>query len=370
MYMILFLALVTLLSSSTLVAEPNKVDHGKEIVFGQSVAFTGSMALYGQTIKDGINAYFSRVNQHGGVKGKKLRLISLDDKGSLELSKKNMNSLRKQGVTMFIGNMGTKNILALLPMLKNDEIALFFPWSGDARLRDASLKSLINGPGFMEPQLRKLVDYAVKDLGLKRVAIFHGDDSFSIDAAQSCAADLRSQHLNPLAVVSYNRTTLDVLDGANKLLAVDPRAIICIGTSVPVVKLINQFFEHGHYATTFLGIDSTLFVGEKLRGKGVPFYYTAAVPDPKTSNMLLVKQYLHDIARYCPQETPNVLSFTYYVSAAMLVQAIKNIEGGITHEAIMHYLESMHDYDLEGFTVTFDPVTRYLYGTDVSLIKG
>ncbi len=365
-----FCLLLITLFSGQLLANQVKIDLGKEIVFGQSGAFTGSMGLYGQTIRDGINAYFSRVNQHGGVKGKKLRLISLDDKGSLPLALQHIKKLREKGVTMFFGNMGADNVLSLLSAIKKNEVAMFFPWSGDLRLRDAALTSLINGPGLMQPQVQSLVDYAVKDLGLKRIAIFHGDDSFSTGVVHDLSVSLQKFNIKELAVVSYNRATLSVRESADKLLAVDPRAVICIGTSIPVVKLIDYFFCQGRYATTFLGIDSTLFVGEKLRGKGVPFYYTAAVPDPRISKMSIAKQYLHDIARYCPQETPNVLSFTYYLSAAMLVASIQHGESIPTRDEMMHFLESMHHYDLEGFKINFDPATRHLYGTDVCLIKG
>ncbi len=363
MVMILF-CVPTLLSQSV------KIDFEKEIVFGQSGAFTGSMSLYAQTIKDGINAYFSRVNKQGGIKGKTLRLISLDDKGMISLALKNVAELKKQEVTMFIGNMGTDNVLALTPFLKRDEIALFFPWGGDNRLSDPSLTSIINGPGLMEPQLAKLADYVVRVLGHKRVVIFYADDSFSTSAAEQLERKLESKGVKALATVSYNRFTLGAFNGFDKLLAVEPRAVLCIGTSTPVSKLINYFFERGHYATHFLGIDSTLFVGNKLTGKGAAFYYTAAVPDPKTSKMLLAQQYLHDITRYCPHETPNVLSFTYYISAAILVEALKNLEGPITQRAIIQYIESMHEYDLNGFFVNFNAETRHAYGSDVKVIKG
>lgn len=368
--MMFLVVLIAFFSHELLRAESVKIDHEKEIVFGQSGVFSGPMGLYGQTIKDGINAYFSRVNQQGGVKSKKIRLISREDKSSLALAQKNMEYFKEQGITMFIGNMGTHNVLSLSSALKTNEIGLFFPWSGDVRLQDASLTSLVNGPGLMEPQTDKLADYVIEQLGHKRVAIFHGDDSFSTAAAEHFADVLRKRGLEPLASVYYNRFTLDIITSAQKLLSFDPRAVVCIGTSVPVTKLINYFFERGHYATTFLGIDSTLFVSDQLRGKNVPFFYTSAVPDPKTSTIPLAKQYLHDIARYCPQETPNVLSFTYYMSAAILVEAIKNVDGELTIKSIMDALGSMRDYDLHGFLVNFDAKTRYAYGKTVSLIKG
>lgn len=353
-------------------AEEEKPSEQKILLFGQSGAFSGPMGLYGYTIRDGINAYFDRVNRQGGVKGYRLQLVSMDDKGKLPLASKHIKDMRDQGITMFIGNMGNDHVQSLVPDLKRNEIALFFPWIGSYLLRDASLTSLINGPGFMEPQLTKLADYVVQDLGHKRIAVFHADDSFSTSSAQLLADDLRSRGKIKVEVIAYNRMTLMMKDAADKIKKseLDPRAIIGIGTSVPIVKMISHLFAHGRYASTFLGIDSTLFVGDMLRGRGIPFYYTAAVQDPKTSSMPIAQQYLHDIARYRPDETPNVLSFTYYLSAALLVAAMKACDGKPTREQIIKNIEKMQQYNLDGFTVSFDAKTRHLYGTDVYLIKG
>lgn len=351
-------------------AQRLQIDHAHEIVFGQSAMFSGSMGVYAHSIKDAINAYFSRVNKEGGVRGKHLRLVSLDDKADLKVAKKNMDLFLKQGVTMFLGNMGSKNTTHLLPILEQDSIGLLFPWTGDMRLRNASLKSVINGPGLMAQQVTKLAEYTVKHLGHKRVAIFHADDSFSTKTARALQEACAALNAEPLAVVSYNRFTLDIKTKSRDLLEVDPRAVVCIGFSIPVVKLINQFFEQGYYATTFLGNDSTLFVNNKLKGKGVPFYYTSAVPDPVMSNISIAKNYLRDIAAYAPDETPNILSFTYYISAAIVVEALKKIEGLVTHKKLMREIESMRGYDLGGFLVNFDPANRHVYGDQVSIIQG
>src|SRR3954468_1357803 len=63
------------------------------IVIGQSAALSGSQAEFGKDIRDGAVAYFDMVNQQGGVNGRRIQLVSLDDGGSEAKAKENTNAL-------------------------------------------------------------------------------------------------------------------------------------------------------------------------------------------------------------------------------------------------------------------------------------
>lgn len=347
-----------------------KVRKHNEFVFGQSGTFSGSLGLYGNIIRTGINLYFKRINAEGGIRKKRLRLVSLHDGGNPKKAEENIQSLRKQGVSMFIGNMGTRSTLKLLPLIKKGSISMLFPWSGSKALRKPSLSNIINGPGLLKPQIKKLVDYVTDNVRETKVGIFHADGNFSTDATKMLLNYLKTKSINPIIITSYNRHTLKVTEAADKIIEADPKIVFCVGTSMPIVRLINRFFEKGHYETKFLGIDSTLFVPSIIGNKGVRFNYSAAVPSPHTKGLAIGKQYIEDMKRYYPDEVPNVLSFSYYISAAIVVEAIKNVKGKVTQEAIIKEIESMQNYDLAGLPVTFNPENRHAFGDKVSLIKG
>ncbi|QQR49214.1 ABC transporter substrate-binding protein [bacterium] len=342
----------------------------KEIVFGQSGTFSGSLGLYGTSIKKAITLCFHATNERGGVNGNQLRLESLDDNGDPQQTAHNVALLCNQGISMFLGSMGMRSILKLLPQIEARDIALFFPWGSDELLRNQNLSSVINGPGLLEPQIKALVDHIVNNLKQKKIAIFYADDDFSTSAKDDLVALLNKNGLTAVSTSSYNRFTMNIVAAANQLIKSDPKVVICLATSMPTVRLINHFFECGHYATKFFGIDSTLFVGNILRSKGVDFYYTSAIPDPVTSQIRIAQQYREDLKKYLPNETPNILSFTYYLSAAIIVEALKKIDGPVTKEKIISQIETMHDYNCGGFIVNFDPTTRHAYGSTITLIKG
>jgi branched-chain amino acid transport system substrate-binding protein len=347
-----------------------KVDPDKEVVFGQSATLSGDFGLYGNIIKDAIEACFASANAKGGVKGRKLRLVSLDDEGNPAKSQRNINYMLQQGIDMFIGNMGTRSILKVLPQIKNKKIAMFFPWSGSDQLRDPQLSHIINGPGLLQPQLAKIVDYIESNIKHSRIGVFHADGSFSTNAKDLLLKEFKKVDTKPVGVESYNRLTVDMISSSNKMINIDPKIIIFLGTSKPMVNLINLFFEKGHYDTTFIGIDSTLFVGEILKHKGASFLYSSAVPNPVTSTMDIAKQYLKDMKVYTNNDIPNILSFTYYISASIVIDAIKSSNGVITKQKIINEVEKMKNYNLGGFTINFDSSSRHAYGNDISIIKG
>jgi len=366
-----FTALVLFFLHTTVCTQDQKitVNLDTEITFGQSAFLSGHFQLYGTIIKTAILACFESINNNGGIHGKKLRLISLDDQGDPEKTKKNVEYLRSLGVTMFIGNMGTRSSLALLPLLEQKKIALFFPWGGDEKLRSPHLSNIVNGLGLLQPQLKALVDHIAGTLKLSQIAIFHADDSFSTDGAHELTGLLKNYNLTPVAQSSYNRFTLDIETPAKKLLEFDPRVVICLTSSMPTVKLINNFFHLGHFGTQFYGIDSTLFVPEILKNRGVPFTYASAVPNPITCKLLIAEQYRNDMKNFFPDQELNAMSFAYYISAKIVTEAIKQVaQTEITQENILTNIERMQNFDLAGFTVTFNRNNRHAFGGDSTLI--
>jgi ABC-type branched-subunit amino acid transport system substrate-binding protein len=363
----IFLAFLGIGLIPSLSAEKKSQD---TITFGQSLTLDGALGIYGRIIQNAIHTRMQRINDAGGIDGKKLKLVSMNDSGDPKKTLDNIEKMRADGIDMFIGNMGTRSILKILPLIESQEIALFFPWSGYEKFRDPKLTHIINGPGLLQTQLDGIGEYIKQNLKIKKIAIFHADDDFSTDGARDLTKMLVDHGITPVATASYNRFTLDIKTPAEKLLDADPKIVICISTSMPAAKLINYFYSNGDYGTTFFGIDSTNFVGDIVKERGAEFYYSSAVPDPTTSAMPIAKQYLDDIKKYYPDEIPNTLSFMYYVCCAILLDAINQIDGPITKTSIINAIEHMQHHNVDGFSVTFDAKNRHALGEKISIIKG
>lgn len=344
------------------------VDHHKEIVFGQSGSLSGHFKIYGNFISHAIDACFKQINSKGGVQGKKLRLISLDDHGDPELTKKNIELLyHKYKITLFIGVMGTRGMLSVLPLIKEKKIAVFFPWGSDPTLRDPSLGNIINGPGLLEPQIKYLATHILTTLRLNKIAIFHADDDFSRDGSTLLSNVLKQQQSPAVASEQYNRFTMDIATPVSKLIPYDPKVVICLSTSMPAIKVIDQFFQMGHFGTRFFGIDSTFLAKDIAASKGIGFYFTAPVPNPATSELALAKEYRAALTHYFPDDGYSTLAFSYYAGAAIVIKALQSITT-ITPATIIGEIESMKNTTVQGLPINFDTSNRHIFGNKIWLI--
>jgi branched-chain amino acid transport system substrate-binding protein len=339
-----------------------------DIKIGMSGSLSGHFGPYGEIIKHGIMTAFQHVNNNGGIKGKNLTLVCMDDQGDAEKTEANIKKMYHDGINLFVGVMGTRGILATLPLIQQKKIGMMCPWGGHEKFRDPTLTHIINGPGLLEPQANALSNYIVDTLQLSKIAIFHADDSFSTFAAEYLVKQLTGKNIKNVQCEAYNRFTLDITKPSKKLMQYDPKAIICIATSMPTVKLINILFQNGYYGTKFFGIDSTFLVPHTLKLKGSLFNYTACVPNPTTSTIPLAIKYCQDIKTYFPSEPINPLSFTYYLAGRVIAQALINAQTPQNLDAVMAYITELRNTTLDGFPLNFNPSNRHLFGTDAWII--
>src|SRR5512134_2235178 len=80
------------------------------IVLGQSVALTGPGSALAVPFHQGAKLYFDRVNAAGGVNGRKIELITLDDRGNAQQTAANTKKLLDQGILSLFGYYGSPQV--------------------------------------------------------------------------------------------------------------------------------------------------------------------------------------------------------------------------------------------------------------------
>src|SRR5258707_5481977 len=100
------------------------------ILVGQSSPFSGSNKELGEDIREGLQAYFKQVNQTGGVNGRTLELVALDDANDAKRSGENARILIEQrGVLALIGYASATLSLPALPFVATSKIAFVGPFT-------------------------------------------------------------------------------------------------------------------------------------------------------------------------------------------------------------------------------------------------
>jgi ABC-type branched-subunit amino acid transport system substrate-binding protein len=101
-----------------------------------STALTGPAANLGDNMKAGVLAGFHRANTHGGIHGRPLRLIALDDGYEPSRTTPNIRKLIEQDQVLgIIGNVGTPTAIAALPIINEYRRLFFAPFTGAGILR-------------------------------------------------------------------------------------------------------------------------------------------------------------------------------------------------------------------------------------------
>ena len=146
------------------------------ILIGQSSPFSGSNKELGDDIREGLQAYFKRTNEAGGVNGRTLELIALDDANDAKRSGENARILIEQrGVLALIGYASATLSLPALPFVEKSKIAFVGPFTGAEPMR-AFRRNVYNIRASYADELEKIVDFYTTT-GMKKFSVIHYDDA-------------------------------------------------------------------------------------------------------------------------------------------------------------------------------------------------
>lgn len=325
-----------------------------EIVLGMSTALSGPAANLGQEMRQGVLAGFARANQAGGVRGRRLRLLALDDGYEPARTAPNMRQLlEKDNVLAVIGNVGTPTAIAAIPIANEQKTLFFAGFTGAGVLRNSPPdRYVINYRASYAEETGAMID-ALIDGGLKPedVAFFTQRDGYGDAGFNGGIAALKRHGLKDekqVLHVRYERNTVAVENSVASLLFAEraPRAIILVGAYAPCAKFIKLAHEGGLKAV-YLNVS---FVGSnplaaELGPIGAPVLVTQVVPHPFDAGVSLVREYQADLKTLDAAAKPGFGTLEGYIAARILVTALENIPGPPTREAVVSALEGLGEFD-------------------------
>src|SRR5436309_1687984 len=133
---LLLTAFLTVVSLSADRADAQFLSHdhpvgADEIKLGTSAAQTGHAGLLGTAVRQGCEAYLTRVNKEGGVSGRKLVLIDYDDRYEpIDTVSNTEQLIDRDKVFALLNFLGTPTCRAILPMINETNMVLVGPITG------------------------------------------------------------------------------------------------------------------------------------------------------------------------------------------------------------------------------------------------
>ena len=341
--------------------DPSPTEHpgvtDDKILFGQSAAFSGPAWELGTNMQLGILSAFVEVNEAGGVHGRKLELVALDDGYEPEAAISNTFELIEQNrVFALIGAVGTPTSRSAVPVAHESDVPYVAPFTGAAFLRESKWRNVINLRASYNQETEEMVARLTEDLGIDRIAVLYQDDSFGLAGLNGATKALDRRDMEPISVGFYPRNTLAVKAALLKLRDHDPEAVIMVGAYQPVATFVSWAKRIGMEDVVFITIS---FVGSNalanfLGRDGENVFVTQVVPFPTDDSIPIVRAYLDALEAYDPEASPGWVSLEGYLAGRLTVEALRNCgRDNVTRECFYNSIDSFEDLELDEFALKF-----------------
>ena len=369
-------------TASTQPLPPSNV-HGvtdHEIRFGIVIPYSGGAKENGRNIKLGIDVAFARANDAGGVNGRLLKLIPADDGFEPTRTLDAMKNLwEKEQVFGYIGNHGTPTAAVALPFALERRALFFGPLTGANVVRhDPPDRYVFNyRPSYAE-ETDAAVRYLLKirKLQPRQIAVFTQSDSFGDAGFAGVAKAFRALGISDGTILrlNYARNTMELDDAINQLKQQKGsiRAIVMVATTRQAAKFIEKTRDlfPGMIYTNMSSVgasslaDELMLLGPRFTDSVI---VTQTVPAVAGYSSVVI-EYKEALAKYFPGDSPNYISLEGFISANVLIDALRRCGPQIDTERLIDILENTRNLDLGlgvslGFSRSEHQASHKIWGT-------
>ena len=330
----------------------------REIRFGTVIPFSGAAKDNGRNMKLGIDIAFARVNDAGGVNGRLLKLIPADDGFEPTRTLAAMKQLyEKDQVFGFIGNTGTATAAVAVPYALEHRALFYGAHTGASVVRnDPPDRYVFNYRPSYSEEADAAVRYLLKmrKLQPRQIAVFAENDGYGDAAFAGVAKAFRVLGIDDGAILrlNYNRNSIDVDDAVNqlRLQKVPIRALVMAAQSRPAARFIEKTRDlfPGMIYTNVSAVGASA-LSEELMMLGPRFTENVIVTQtvPAVSGYSsMVLEYKNALAKYFPGEKEDYISLEGFVSANILIDALRRCGPQIDTERLVDILENTRNLDL------------------------
>ncbi|KQT02947.1 MULTISPECIES: ABC transporter substrate-binding protein [unclassified Bradyrhizobium] len=326
-----------------------------EVKIGQTMPYSGPASSFA-AIGRAMTAYFRKVNDEGGVNGRKINLISLDDSYSPPKAVEQTRRLVKSDeVLAIVGTFGSPTNFAIQKYLNAKKVPGLFLGTGANRVSEPA-----NYPwsmGWQPNNHAKGVIYAkyvLKERPNAKIAVLYQNDDFGRDYAKGFRDGLGDKAASMIVKeLSYEISEPTVDSQVLTLKAAGADVFLDISTpkftAQAIKKMAETKWEALHLLSDAAGsISSTLVPAGLENSKGVITVAFRKDPnDPAWADDAGMKDYLAFMKQYMPDANPSETYHVFgYATAQTLVHVLKNCGDDLTRENLMKQAASIKDLEL------------------------
>jgi ABC-type branched-subunit amino acid transport system substrate-binding protein len=353
-----------------------------DIRIGMSAAFRGAAAGLGSELYRGAQAYYSEVNARGGIFGRSITVVALDDGYNPDPCIRNtIHLLDREKVFLLSNYVGTPTLTRALPVIKqyaDQHVVLVGNFTGAQPQREAPyVDQVFNIRASYRQEMAALVE-RFWQAGARRFGVYYQIDAYGRSGTDGVARALAARNAKIVAEATYVRGAKfdeDMSIAVGALREEGTEVVLCTGAYQGCAAFVRSARDAGWPVpisnVSFVGSDAMLALlvahgREKGRDYTRALVNSQVVPSYDDASLPGVAEYRALMEKHAPQVPAAIRDTAYaqqkysfislegYVNARVIVEALRRAGAQSGRPGLRQALESLRGLDLGiGAPLTF-----------------
>jgi len=370
----LFVVALCAIAMTSVASAQKRYDTGAsdtEIKLGQTMPYSGPLSAFA-TLGRAEAAYYRMINDQGGVNGRKITMLSVDDGFS---PPKTVEQTRKlveaDGVLAIVGSLGTATNGAVQKYLNGKKIPQLFLASGATKWADPEhFPWTMTFTWTYQAEARVYASYVLKHIPDAKIAILYQNDDFGKDFLKGFQQGFGDKASSLIVKEATYEVTDATVDSQTVDLAGSGATVFFnIATPKFAAQAIRKAYDIGWHPVQFID-NPAASVGPVMRPAGVEKAkgvlstgFVKDPTDPQFQNDADFREWLAWMKKYFPdgslEDPQNAVG---YAQAQTMVQVLKQCGDDLTRENVMRQAANLKHFHpamlIDGVDLTTSP-TNY-----------
>jgi len=342
-------------------AYPSSAERGVtdgEIVIGTSNALSGPSEFGGKQTNIGIKAYMDAINAEGGINGRKIKIISEDDKYEPDTAITSFQKLMAQNAFGITGAYGSTCLARYIPLSMNNKVPCVGHYAGTHYVGDPVKRYVFNARAAYKDEQHALVE-KLWSVGLRKVAVIYQNDPYGVDQLDGIKEGLAKHGAQICAAGAYTRNSNNLEEAYNQVKQANPDVVILGAVYTPCIKAVTLAHQQKWFPIFVINSGSSEEAYIKGAGKDAEgTLITEICPAVDRGDLALIQKYKKALKQYYPDEKPGSVSLRGYIDAVVWGEGLKRAGKDVTREKFIDALESIHNLDVglgRGMELSYSP---------------
>jgi branched-chain amino acid transport system substrate-binding protein len=351
----IFACVVALAASPAAIGADMRGITATEIRIGQTMPYSGPVSAFGALGKGEVG-YFKMLNERGGINGRKVNLISLDDSYAPPKTVEQTRRLvESDEVALIFSSIGTAHNTAIAKYLQSKNIPQLFLASGASKFADIAQypQATMGVQAPFRYEARLYARYALAKNPNAKFAVISQNDDFGRDYLAGLKDVLGEKYDSVVTGATYEISDPTIDSQIVKLKASGADVLIIAATPKFAAQAIRKAYEIGWRPMTFLA-NVAVWISTVMQPAGLEAStgvlstaYVKDPDDPAWANDAGVKGWRDFMTKYVPEADLHDTNYVNAYNSAMVLEAVLKACGDdLSTENILKQAFSIHDLEL------------------------